>query len=411
MILVQQLLVSLLSLSSAAPRLHTAMFSADKQVFAHYMLCYSAFGEKGNSSNATAGYMQEMAVAQANGLDGFAIEYLGHDSYYLPSAIGMFAACEAYNSALPSGTKPFRLFVIINFCCGLNQTDAVSLYKRFHASSCAHELSGRPVFSTWSGKINVPWRKSVQAWQHEFYKPIAMAGLPKPYFLPFIYPANFTGDPAAGEPHGHCTEGTCAESPDLMQQRAIVDPVNGFGSALDGLWYWGCAPPADAVVNSSRDTVTACREVGKYVAVPVSGPYSPHVKGNNRYTPSHGGRSIVQVWAEHIRSQPDMVIFTTWNDLTEHHYIGPYNLHRHINTKSPQYSRYNAFPHLAYLELSAYFIGAPTSHPSQDSLGLDMFAPAPTLFGQRYALTGVVCACVYCRRVVQAAARLVSPSH
>ena len=89
-----------------------------KQVFAHYMLCFAAFGEKGNSSNATAGYQREMAVAQAAGLDGFAIEYLGRDAYYLPSAIGMFAACEAYNTALPAGAKRFRLFPIINFCCG-----------------------------------------------------------------------------------------------------------------------------------------------------------------------------------------------------------------------------------------------------------------------------------------------------
>ena len=43
---------------------------AEKLVFAHFMLCFAAFGEKGNSSNATAGYQQEMAVAQANGLDG-----------------------------------------------------------------------------------------------------------------------------------------------------------------------------------------------------------------------------------------------------------------------------------------------------------------------------------------------------
>ena len=59
----------------------TSTSSNAKQVFAHYMLCFAAFGQKDNSSNATAGYQQEMAVAQANGLDGFAIEYLGHDSY------------------------------------------------------------------------------------------------------------------------------------------------------------------------------------------------------------------------------------------------------------------------------------------------------------------------------------------
>ena len=130
---------------------------------------------------------------------------------------------------------------------------------------------------------------------------------------------------------------------------AILDPGSGFGSALDGLWYLGCAPPADAVVNSSRmNTVAACREAGKFVATPVSGPYSPHGKGNNRYTPAHGGQAVIDVWMEHVRSQPDMVIFTTWKDLGEHHYVGPYNL-QHTG-----YHRYNAFPHLAYLELSAY---------------------------------------------------------
>ena len=111
----------------------------------------------------------------------------------------------------------------------------------------------------------------------------------------------------------------------------------------------------------------------------MSGPYSPHGPGNNRYTPGHGGRGVIDVWTEHIQSQPDMVIFTTWNDLGkhhcvmravslplclsaslplfltlcvpgEHHYVGPYNLQHY------GYQRYNAFPHLAYLELSSYFI-------------------------------------------------------
>ena len=131
---------------------HHNLSSHDKQVFAHYMLCFAAFGEKGNSSNATAGYQQEMALAQANGLDGFAVEYLGRDPYYLPSAIGMFAACEAYNAALPPKNKPFKLFVLINFCCGLNLTDAVYLYKRFQGSSCALQLDDRPVFSSFRAR-------------------------------------------------------------------------------------------------------------------------------------------------------------------------------------------------------------------------------------------------------------------
>jgi hypothetical protein len=51
----------------------------------------------------------------------------------------------------------------------------------------------------------------------------------------------------------------------------------------------------------------ACREAGKFVVTPVSGPYSPHKKGNNRYTQSHGGKAVVDEWTEHVRSQPDMV--------------------------------------------------------------------------------------------------------
>jgi hypothetical protein len=47
--------------------IHPATVVAGKQVFAHYMLCFAAFGEKGTSANATAGYQQEYAVAQDNG--------------------------------------------------------------------------------------------------------------------------------------------------------------------------------------------------------------------------------------------------------------------------------------------------------------------------------------------------------
>ena len=181
----------------------------------------------------------------------------------------MFAACEQYNAALPRGAKPFRLFVIINFCCGLNLTDAVSLYTRFQNHSCAYRIHDRPVFSSWSAvNSRLPWQTSADQWDKGFYAPIASEALPRPFFIPFIYPANYSGDPSAPHVSGHCAEGTCPESPDLTMQQDIL---KGFGDSLDGLWYWGCSPPADAVVNSSHDTVKACRSAGKYVATPVSG--------------------------------------------------------------------------------------------------------------------------------------------
>ena len=168
-----------------------------KLVFAHFMLCFSAFGAN------ESGYQREMAIAQKNNLDGFAVEYLGRDPYYLPNVIAMFSACEAYNAARPS-QPPFLLFVIINFCCGLNLTDAVSLYTRFYNSSCLFRpLPSEPLrgaFSSWSA---IEWGPTGQinasAWDSQFFAPIASSGLARPYFMPFIYPPNYDVPPTLAD--------------------------------------------------------------------------------------------------------------------------------------------------------------------------------------------------------------------
>ena len=191
---------------------------------------------------------------------------LSHPLFSLPPPPSCCVRFGAHFS--PPGAKPFRLFVIINFCCGLNLTDAVLLYERFHNHSCAHvePTTSRPMFSSWGAvQSKRPFAVEAARWEVGFFAPIAAARLPRPFFLPFIYPANYTN----------------AETPTLAQQQAIVA---GMGSTIDGLWYWGCAPLADAVAASSGATVAACRAAGKFVATPVSGPYSPHSKYNNRYS-------------------------------------------------------------------------------------------------------------------------------
>ena len=335
--------------ASAAQAAAPAALSPLRLVFAHMMLCFAAFSAPGNSSAAIAGYVREIGVARAAGLDGLAVEYLGRDAYYAPAAQGMFAACAAANAAAPAGSPPFRLFLIINFCCGLNLTDAVNLYAAYHNHSCALRIDGRPVFSSWSA---VDWRAGGPAeqarWQRDFFAPIAALGLPRPFFFPFIY----AYDEATG---------TYEETATLAEQAATL---SAFSEILDGLWYWGCAPPGDAVAASSLATAQACAAAGKRSAVPVSAPYSPHIgdraaAGNNRYTQGNGGRAIQQAWRAHIGSTADLVIATTWNDLGEHHYIGPYNktLWGHDTVSGwDAGSGPNLFPHQAYLDLSAYYI-------------------------------------------------------
>ena len=104
---------------------------------------------------------------------------------------------------------------------------------------------------------------------------------------------------------------------------------------MDGLWYWGCAILAHKVSSSSAATVEACiplhacvcacyihllhrelslwisprfREAGKYVATPVSGPYSPHKKTNNRYSTSAGAKAVIATWTELLNSQVCMQV-------------------------------------------------------------------------------------------------------
>lgn len=60
--------------------------------------------------------------------------------------------------------------------------------------------------------------------------------------------------------------------------------------AVDVLWYWGCSDLGDQVANSSAWNVEACAAAGKRSANPFSAPYSPHIKGNNRYYPSRGAQ-------------------------------------------------------------------------------------------------------------------------
>lgn len=54
--------------------------------------------------------------------------------------------------------------------------------------------------------------------------------------------------------------------------------------------------------------------------------------------------------------QPDWVIISTWNDVGEHHYLGPYNHTYWGNADDRSITWHTRFPHDAYLELSRYFI-------------------------------------------------------
>ncbi len=66
----------------------------EKRVFAHYMLCCGSFG------SSVEAYVQDIRIAQAMGLDGFALNAGGWGDNYRESAAHMFAAAERICAAI-----------------------------------------------------------------------------------------------------------------------------------------------------------------------------------------------------------------------------------------------------------------------------------------------------------------------
>ena len=158
----------LLVVLSALPSTTTqgAAPGGPKTVFAHYMMCFHAFtpgcapGPNCSSQGAgqVQGYMEEMALAQRYGLDGFALEWLGSDAFYAESFERIFAACEALNAQ--PGRKPFQLIPMLD---GENYTFVQETLRLHVNSPCQYRVDGRPVVSSWGGGVN--WHNATAAAQ------------------------------------------------------------------------------------------------------------------------------------------------------------------------------------------------------------------------------------------------------
>eukprot|EP01048_Picozoa_sp_COSAG05_P019606 COSAG05_NODE_3113_length_2315_cov_14.234206_1_plen_405_part_00 len=330
-----------------------------KTVFAHYMMCFHCFGNctpgprcsSQGASNFIEGYVSEIEIAHRNGLDGFALEWLGDAPYYNESFYNIFAACEAYNARreASSGGQPFTLIPMVD---GGNYSRVAQILLTHIDSPCFYHFKGRPVVSSWGGGINwhTPSGKNnytvgklrSQDWEEQVVATLRARGHKRPFLMPYIMQPREPGSTGLSN-----------------FERGQEDILANF-TALDALWYWGCADLPDVVANASLLNIQACARFGKYSVAPISAPYSPHRGGNNRYYTGNGAKGIMQTWMAHINgqagAQPDFVIYATWNDLTEHHYLGPYNHTFWGLAGENQPVWHTAYPHIAYLQLSRYFI-------------------------------------------------------
>lgn len=247
--------------------------SGPKTVFAHYMMCFHAFGQNQTTcgrceegptcqyANAgyVDGYVQEISHGARYGLDGFALEWLGGEPTYRESFDRIFAACEQWNANKPAwATSNFSLIPIIDNGDWAGMASQVALHIN---SSCMYRVGGRPFISSW-GFSGLQWSNATQVKEHiEDYSKVFVPAIKAtgfapdgPFYLPSMYPPNFNA-PA-----------------DLIDQQVILE----LFPELDGLWTWGCGDTGDVVANASIATVQACNAAKKYAAGPISAPYSPH---------------------------------------------------------------------------------------------------------------------------------------
>ena len=84
----------------------------------------------------------------------------------------------------------------------------------------------------WQGKSTAQERSA--QWEQEVVAPLAAAGKRRPFFMPFLFDPPEPGSTGLGEWFLHAQE----------------DILANF-TALDALWYWGCADLPDNVANAS----------------------------------------------------------------------------------------------------------------------------------------------------------------
>ena len=127
-------------------------------VFAHYMVCFAAHGER------VEDYKREIQEAQAAGIDGFALNCgAWHDEPHYPRR-----AKAIYQAAQDLGTG-FKLFFSVDFA-GLKkhppgefESYVLDMVKTYGHHPNQFMVDGRAVVSTFGGEEGIAWKQDILA--------------------------------------------------------------------------------------------------------------------------------------------------------------------------------------------------------------------------------------------------------
>jgi len=304
------LLLLLPSVATAAPTRHS--------VFAHYMVCFAAQGER------VEDYKREIRQAQAAGIDGFALNCgAWHDEPHYPRR-----AKAIYEAAQELGTG-FKLFFSADFAGshppGIFESYVRDMVQTYGRHPNQFRVGGRTVLSTFAGEQGGDWKKDILA-------PLKAAGHDV-FLVPFFYP------------RPHVTE--------LPDEATVREHYRKWADLVDGMFFFGGAGTAQELAASNAAYARVLREAGKVSMCSFSPMYWGGTQPDRRYYETCGGEGVELQWKSVIREQPDWVEIVTWNDFAES-YVCPVAAHHPPQSVPPWLKSKSS--HAGYLELSRYYI-------------------------------------------------------
>lgn len=300
--------------------------SGKHYVFAHYMVCFAAYGE------SVEDYKREIRQAQVAGIDGFALNCgAWHNEPHYPRRTKAI-----YEAARQLGTG-FKLFFSVDFAglkshpAGEFESYVLDMVKTYghHPNQLMH--GGRTVVSTFAGEQGIAWQKDILA-------PLKAVGYDV-FLVPFFYP------------RPRVTE--------LPDEPTVREHYRKWADVVDGMFYFGAAGTADQLAASNAAYARVLREAGKVSMCSFTPMYWGFSQPDRRYYETCGGEGTELQWKSIIRQQPDWVEIVTWNDFNES-YICPVDASlASDNGRSrkplPPYLKGRS-SHAGYLELSRYYI-------------------------------------------------------
>jgi glucan endo-1,3-alpha-glucosidase len=311
----------LVSLAAAQPGVLAGQPPAH-YVFAHYMVCFSAYGQ------STQGYEREIQEAQAVGIDGFLLDvgaWSGPDWYYKANVQLIYDAADQLNTG-------FKLSFFIELT---NASDVLDMVSTYADRAPTLWYNGRPVLSAW-GMNDVPSAGWTGAnWTNGTN---SILGLLQTNGYPVFFIPHFWPDPVT-------------ELPSLQDAQGLLAKY----SFLDGLFLFGAAGLPAQLAQCNSNYTAAVHAAGKVFMDSVTPHYwgCGQVSNGRRYFETYGGGGIALQWKSIIANQPDWVNLVTWNDFNESTYVSP------VGNPAAFFSALAApvrYCHQGYLELSKRYI-------------------------------------------------------